>query len=79
LYLGLASRIKEFNATGHFSNMNVNKFIRDIFYEADINGADNQVKREKDAFFDKYLKNGLLIKPVNENGELVFKIEVYRK
>ena len=79
LYRGLADRIKHFNNTGEFKTLNVRDLLQELFYEAEITGADSQVKKEKDAFFNKYLKNGLLLKPVQENGELVFKIEIYKK
>lgn len=80
LYLGLVERIRHFNKTGEFNSLNVNDLLRDLFYEANIGGAEGQLKKEKDAFFNKYLKNGLLIKPVNnENDELVLKIEIFKK
>ena len=79
LYLGLVERIKHFNETGEFGSLDVNELLQQLFYDANIIGAEGQVKKEKDAFFNKYLKNGLLIKPVLENGTLRFKIEIYKK
>ena len=79
LYFGLADRVKHFNNTGEFMTLKVNDLLQELFYEANIEGLPGQVKKEKDAFYNKYLKNGLLIKPVEENGELVFKIEIYKK
>ena len=79
LYLGLVERIKHFNETGEFGSLDVNELLQQLFYDANIIGAEGQVKKEKDAFFNKYLKNGLLIKPVLENGTLRFKIEMYKK
>lgn len=79
LYLGLMEKIKRFNETGEFGTLDVNELLQQLFYDANIIGADGQVKKEKDAFFNKYLKNGLLIKPVMENGSLRFKIELYKK
>ena len=79
LYLGLAERIKHFNETGNFGTLNVSELLQELFYDANINGADSQIKKEKDAFYSKYLKNGLLIKPVSDGDNLVFKIELYKK
>ena len=79
LYLGLAERIKRFNSTGEFGTLDVAELVQQLFYEANIGGAEGQVQKEKDAFFNKYLKNGLLIKPVVEDGKMVFRIEVYKK
>ena len=79
LYLGLSARVKHFNETGEFPCLDVNDLLRDIFYEAVITGAESQVQKEKDAFFNKYLKNGLLLKPVMEDGRLRLKIELYKK
>jgi hypothetical protein len=53
--------------------------LQDLFYDANIIGAEGQIEKEKDAFFNKYLKSGLLLKPVTENGKTVLKIEIYKK
>ena len=79
LYLGLVQRIRHFNKTGEFKTLDVDALLSELFYEANIGGAEGQIQKEKDAFFTKYLKSGLLLKPVNENGKLVFKIEIYKK
>lgn len=79
LYLGLVERIKKFNKTGEFGTLNVNELLQELFYDANIIGAESQVQREKEAFYNKYLKNGLLIKPIMEDDELRFKIEIYKK
>ena len=79
LYLGIVEKIRHFNETGEFGTLDVNELLQELFYDADINGAEGQVQKEKEAFFNKYLKSGLLLKPVTENGALRFKIEIYRK
>ena len=79
LYRGLVKRIKTFNETGEFKTLDVAELLQELFYDANIGGAENQVEKEKEAFFNKYLKNGLLIKPVSEDGKLIFKIELYKK
>ena len=79
LYLGLMERVERFNTTGEFGSLDVAELLQEIFYDAEIKGAESQVKKEKDAFYTKYLKNGLLLKPVMENGKLVLKIELYKK
>ena len=79
LFQGLTKKIKQFNTTGVFVPLNVDELLQELFYDANISGAPNQVQKEKDAFFNKYLKGGLLIKPVEEDGQYTFKIELYRK
>ena len=79
LYRGLAERVKTFNETGVFKTLDVTELLQELFYEANIGGAENQVEKEKEAFFNRYLKGGLLIKPVSENGKSVLKIELYKK
>ena len=79
LYLGLMKRIKMFNQTGNFGTLDIDNLLRELFYEADIDGAESQLNREKEAFFRKYLKNGLLIKPVMADGKYTFQIELHRK
>lgn len=79
LYLGLESRIREFNETGTFMPLDVDELIDELFKEAYINGEETQIKKEKESFFNKYFKNGFWIKPVLENGERKLKIELKRK
>ena len=79
LYLGLAERIKHFNKTGEFGTLDVSELLQELFYDANIGGAESQVEKEKEAFYNKYLKGGLLIKPTVEEGKHVFKIELYKK
>lgn len=79
LYLGLNERIKHFNKTGEFGTLDVEELLQELFYDANIGGAEGQVEREKEAFFNKYLKAGLLIKPIVEDGKRIFKIELYKK
>lgn len=79
LYLGLAERINRFNDTGEFGTLDVDELLQELFYDANITGAEGQIEKEKDAFFNKYLKSGLLLKPVTENGKTALKIEIYKK
>ena len=79
LFLGLNERVKHFNSTGEFKTLDVEELLKELFYDAVINGADGQVRKEKDAFFNKYLRNGLLLKPVMENDRMVLKLELYKK
>ena len=78
LYLGLESRVREFNETGYFPT-DVYGLVDELFWEAYIKEEEGQLKREKEVFFNKYLKNGLVIKPTNESGVMKFKIELKRK
>lgn len=79
LYLSLVERIKHFNKTGEFGTLNVVELIQELFYSANIVGAESQIEKEKETFYNKYLKNGFIIKPVSLEGKLVFKIELYKK
>ena len=79
LYLGLVERIKHFNKTGEFGTLDVDELLKELFYDANISGAESQVIKEKEAFINKYLKGGLLIKPTMVNGKHTFKIELYKK
>ncbi len=79
LYLGLESRVKEFNETGTFIPLKVYDLIDEIFREAYIVGETGQIKREKEAFYTKYFSNGWVIRPVIENDEPRMKIIVKRK
>ncbi|MBR4880926.1 MAG: hypothetical protein IKU19_03270 [Clostridia bacterium] len=78
LFRLLKKRIDHFNSTGKFGPLNIRELLKNLFYEAGIGGADSQLEKEKEAFYNKYLKHGLLMKPVEEDGKLVMKIELYR-
>lgn len=79
LYLGLVDKIKIFNTTGVFESLDVEELLKGLFYKAGIGGAEGQIRKEKEAFFNKYLKGGLLLKPILEANKMTFKIEMYRK
>ena len=79
LYLGLLEKIRQFNETGDFHQLNVAELLQEIFYDANIVGAESQIKKEKEAFYNKYLKNGLLIKPIEVEGDLKLQIEISKK
>lgn len=79
LYRGLKAKIDRFNESGEFGTLDVNETIQQIFYDAEILGAEGQLKKEKEAFFNKYLKNGLLIKPTEKDGVLRFQISLNTK
>lgn len=79
LYLGLESRVREFNETGTFLPLDVDELIDELFAEAYIRCDEGQLKKEKEVFYNKYLKNGLVIKPFNEDGRSRLKIELRRR
>ncbi len=79
LYLGLESRVREFNETGTFMPLDVEQLIDELFAEAYIKAEESQLKKEKEVFYNKYLKNGLCVKPVNEDDRLRLKIELKRR
>jgi hypothetical protein len=71
--------IDNFNQTGNFGTLDVDEMLQQIFYDASIVGAEGQLEKEKEAFYNKYFKNGFLLKPVIENGKQRFKIECHKK
>ena len=79
LYRGLYEKMDHFNKTGEFLPLSIDELIRDIFFDAHISGSDLQIKKEKRDFYNKYLKNGFVVEPVEENGKLVFRMTINRK
>ena len=77
--MGLLDRVERFNESGEFFPLDVNELLQELFYEANIQAEEGQLKKEKDAFYAKYLKNGLLVKPVEVDGSLRLQIELKRK
>ena len=74
----LLRRINDFNESGTFAILDVEELLDTIFREACIMGADKQILQERQVFFNTYLKRGLIVKPIEENGRLVFKMEFNR-
>ena len=73
LFRGLETRINYFNEYGSFDQLDYNRLVDELFFEAYIrpdHENDGQVKKEKEAFFKKYLKDGLTIKPNTKTGKL---------
>ena len=64
----------------HYVNiLDVDELLRELFYEANIQAEEGQLNKEKEAFYNKYLKKGLLLKPVEVDGRLRLKIELEKK
>ena len=74
----LIKRVNKFNETGHFEILDVDELLTTIFHEACISGADKQMAQERQVFFNTFLKKGLIIKPTEEDGRMVFKMEINR-
>ncbi len=74
----LIKRINHFNETGQFEILDVDQLLITIFHEACINGADNQMEQEREVFFNTFIKKGLIIKPTEEDGRMIFKMEINR-
>ena len=71
-------RINIFNETGNFETLDVNDLLTALFHEACISGADKQIAQERQVFFNTYLKKGLIIKPTEVDGRMIFKMEINR-
>lgn len=74
----LSQRIKQFNETGTFETLKVEELMDAIFREAHIVGADKQIEQEKQVFYNTYIKKGLIVKPIEIDGQIVFKMEFNR-
>lgn len=74
----LIKRINIFNETGNFETLDVNDLLTALFHEACISGADKQIAQERQVFFNTYLKKGLIIKPTEVDGRMIFKMEINR-
>ena len=79
LYLGLPEKVRQFNETGDFHQLNVAELLQEIFYDANIVGVESQIKKEKEALYNRYLKKGLLIKHVEVDGVMKLQIELSKK
>lgn len=74
----LSRRIKTFNETGQFEILDIEELITTLFHEACISGAGKQIEQERKVFYNQFLKKGLIVKPVEQEGRLIFQMEINR-
>lgn len=79
LFKNIQTIIEEFNTEGTFYYDTPNDLLDYVYNLAGISGNPNQVNQEKQTFYNKYLKNGFIIEPIEENGELTYKMKIYKK
>ena len=79
LLKNLKKRIDEFNESGVFEIMDPMELVDTVFDEAFISGSINQIDAEKQSFYNKYIKKGLKISIVEEDGTKRFKMELIGK
>ena len=75
----LKKRIDEFNESGVFEIMNPEELLDTVFNEAFISGSIYQIEVEKKSFYDRYIKKGLKISIIDEDGYKRFKMELIGK
>ena len=68
--------IDRFNESGVFEPREAMRIVDTLFTEARITGAENELEREKTKFYDKYLRKGFTVRPVDINGVLTFRMEL---
>lgn len=66
----LKSKIDDFNTFGTWEQFAIDDLLDVLFTEARIEGAENQIKQERTAFYNAYLKKGLIMKPTEVDGKL---------
>ena len=79
LLKNLKKRIDEFNDSGVFEIMDPMELVDTVFNEAFISGSTYQIDAEKQSFYNKYIKKGLKISIVEEDGIKRFKMELIGK
>ncbi|HAL18262.1 MAG TPA: hypothetical protein DCO86_01375 [Spirochaetaceae bacterium] len=81
LYRLLSDKIKDFNATGCWGEafLDADSLVNEFFRQAYIKGADDQMKRERDAFKNKYLKNGFTFEMTDNGSGSSLVLDFYRK
>lgn len=65
--------LDEFNESGRLEFLSVEEMLEKIFYRSSISGHFRQIEKEKQNFYNKYLKK-LRLKIVEKNGEMVYQI-----
>lgn len=76
LLRNLRSKINEFNETAVFATINASELVDQIFQECYIQGSHYQIETEKEAFFKKYIKKGLKVSVVEDDGQYKFQMEL---
>jgi len=79
LFKALSDVINKFNSEGVFEFLDVDDLLHHLYIKAGVRCEQSQLEKEKKNFFDKYLRGGLVIKPVSVDGKLTFRIEIEKK
>jgi hypothetical protein len=72
----LQAMLDEFNRTGKFEFLSVADMLEILFQRSAITGHYKQIDKEKQDFYNKYLKKLRLVVETREDGALFFKIEI---
>lgn len=75
----LQRRIDEFNESGVFEILDPEELLDTVFNEAYISGSIYQIEAEKKSFYNRYIKKGLKVSIVEEDGYKKFKMELIGK
>lgn len=70
--------IKEFNEEGSFAYRSPDELVDTIFTKAHIHGPYMQIQNEKEAFKNKYLKKGFVIKPQIKDEQSNYVLELIK-
>ena len=75
----LQRRIDEFNESGVFEILDPEELLDTVFNEAYISGSIYQIEAEKKSFYNRYIKKGLKVSIIEEDGYKKFKMELIGK
>ncbi len=71
LYKKLLELIKKISKDGIIPTKDAKEFVDKLYNELYIRGAHNQLEKEKEEFYKKYIKPGFIIKPDEEGKFLI--------
>lgn len=79
LFQNLKGVLDDFNENGNFAFEGPKDLLDHIFALSYIKGSFDQIQNEKDAFYNKYLKHGFVIKPVEDANGVHYVMEISKK
>lgn len=79
LLAALQSIVDMFNEKGEFPYLQVSELLSRVFWMAGVRCEATQLEKEKESFYNRYLRGGFRIRPVEEDGVLRFCIDIEKK
>lgn len=79
LLVALEEIVEKFNCEGVFDPITVPELLGRVFWKAGVICEATQLEKEKESFYKQYLRDGITVRPVEQDGVLRLRMEIKKK